>query len=217
MWTLPRRYGGFRDLVFRGTRPVLEQFISEIEHLLDNGWTRDYAREGEVRTPALGRMYCFVCTAAGWRPASELFLVNSDGDLYVSNVLSDSALTYDQYNAIVQEFHDRFAVPAARSAGVSVDLGEADFRIEDFLDPRTAKLLRSFSALANRSILHPLDRERWNQFVTAAHREGTKLSASMLRRWLIEEEKWSEDVASSLAVEYERARELLGVYESQLG
>jgi hypothetical protein len=205
----------YQNLVFRGTRPALEQFVSEIEHLLDNGWTRDYAREGEVRTPALGRMYCFACTALGSRPASELFLVNSDGDLHVSNVLSDSALTYDQYNAIVQEFH-RFAVPAAESAGVSVDLGEPDFRIENCLDPRTAKLLRSFSALANRSILHPLDRERWNQFVTAAHREGTRLSASMLRRWLIEEEKWPEDVASSLAVEYEHARELLGVYESQL-
>src|SRR5580698_9040189 len=133
----------YRNLIFRGTRPALEQFISEIEHLLDNGWTRDYAREGEVRTRAVGRMYCFGCTAAGWRPASELFLVDSDGELYVSNVLSDSALTYDRYNGIVREFHDRFARSAALSAGVSVDLGDPEFRIENLLDTRTAELLRS--------------------------------------------------------------------------
>ncbi|MGA2739659.1 MAG: hypothetical protein ABSG65_19745 [Bryobacteraceae bacterium] len=137
----------------------------------------------------------------------------------MSNVLANefSSLTYDQYNAIVQEFHDRFALPAASATGVQVELGTADPQIEDFLSAPTARLLRSFSGCANRSILHPLDRERWNEFLTAAHREDAPLSASMLQRWLIEEEGWPEDEASNLAIEYEQARGLLEVYESRQG
>jgi hypothetical protein len=37
----------------------------------------------------------------------------------------------------------------------------------------------------------------------------------MLQRWLIEDEKWPEDEAINLAVEYEYARDLLKVYESR--
>ena len=206
----------YRDLVFRGSRPALDRFIADLEHRLANGWTRYHARENEVRRAALGAMYCFSCTTAVERPASELWLASqADGSLYVSNILSNeySSLSHDQYNAIVQEFHDRFALPAAQAAGVKVELGKADPQIEDFLSAHAAGLLRRFSRLADRSILHPLDRERWNEFLTAAHREGAPLGASMLQRWLIEEEKWPEDEAINLAIEYEHARDLLGVYE----
>jgi hypothetical protein len=210
----------YRDLVFRGNRSALDRFVTDLEPRLTDGWTRYHARESEVRRAALGTMYCFSCTTAGQRPASELWVATqADGALYVSNILANeySSLTYDQYNAIVQEFHDRFALPAARATGVEVELGKADPQIEDFLSAPTAKLLRSFSGLANRSMLHPLDRERWNHFLTAAHRDAAPLSASMLQRWLIEEEKWPEDEAINLAIEYELARNLLEVYESRQG
>jgi hypothetical protein len=210
----------YRDLLIRGGRQALGRFIVDLERRLADGWTRYYARESEVRSAALGTMYCFSCTPAGQRPASELWVAtNPDGSLYVSNVLAKeySSLTYDQYNAIVQEFHDSFALPAALATGVVIELGKADPQIEDFLSASTAKLLRSFSQSANRSVVHPLDRERWNRFLTAAHREDASLDASMLQRWLIEEEKWPGDEAINLAIEYEHARDLLGVYESQHG
>jgi hypothetical protein len=208
----------YRDLVFRGSRPTLDRFVADIEQRLTDGWTRYHTREREVRRAALGAMYCFSCTAAGQRPASELWIATRpDGALYVSNVLASeySSLTYDQYNAIIQEFHDCFALWAAHAEGVEVELGKADLQIQDFLSESTAKLLRNFSGHANRSTLHPLDRERWNQFLTAAHRDAAPLNASMLQRWLIEDEKWPEDEAINLAVEYEYARDLLKVYESR--
>ena len=210
----------YRELVFRGNRLALDRFISDLEQRLTDGWTRYHSRESEVRRAVLGAMYCFSCTAAGQRPASELWVATqADGALYVSNVLANeySSLSYDQYNAIVQEFHARFALPAASATGVKVELAKADPQIEDFLSERAARLLRSFSTGANRSILHPLDRERWNEFLTAAHREGAPLSATMLQRWLVEEESWPEDEASNLAIEYEQARGLLEVYESRQG
>ena len=210
----------YRDLVFRGSRLALDRFVADLEQRLTDGWTRYHARESEVRRAALGKMYCFSCTTAGQRPASELWVATqADGALYVSNVLANeySSLTYEQYNLIVQEFHDRFALPAARAAGIEVEFGKPDPQIEDFLSEPTARLLRSFSGLANRSVLHPLDRQRWNDFLTAAYRDAAPLSASMLKRWLIEEENWPEDKAIDLVIEYEHARDLLEVYESRQG
>ena len=163
-------------------------------------------------------MYCFSCTAKSERPASELWIAtHSDGSLYVSNILAQefSSLSHDQYNAVLANFYGTCAKPASRIAGVDIELSNPDPRLEDLLPASTAKLLRSFSVLANRSILHPADRKRWNEFLTSAYREKATLDSSMLQRWLIEEEKWPEDEAINLAIEYEHARDLLEVYESQ--
>jgi len=134
----------------------------------------------------------------------------------VSNILADdeAALTYDNYNATLEEFHERFTLPAAQTVGAEIQLRPPDPRIEDFVSTSTADLLRSFSGLADKSILDSMDRKRWNEFLTAAHREGARLSPSMLQQWLIEEENWPEAEAANLATEYEHARELLGVYGS---
>lgn len=171
-----------------------------------------------MRKAVLGSMYCFSCTAAGGRPASELWIAtHSDGTLYVSNILAQeySSLTYDQYNAILRRFYARFVRPAAQAVGVELEFENPDPQIEDFLSGSTASLLRTFSGAANRSVQHPLNRKRWNEFLTAAYREAAPLTASMLKRWLIEEEKWPEDEAIDLAIEYEHARDLLEVYESR--
>jgi hypothetical protein len=208
----------YGDLVIRGSQQALKEFIAALEPRLTGGWTRHYKREAEVSKAALGRMYCFACTADGARPASELWVATrSDGSLYVSNILAQefSSLTYDQYNLILSDFYERCAQPAAKAVGIAVELGNPDPTLEDFLSANTAGLLRNFSALANRSILHPLDRKRWNEFLAAAYREGAKLEPSMLQRWLIEEEKWPEDEAISLSIEYAHARDLLQIYESQ--
>lgn len=165
----------YQDLVIRGSRALLDRFMSEVERRLTDGWTRYSARESEVLTRSLGHMYCFSCTNEDSRPASELWMAtHQDGSLFVSNILAreHSSLTYDQYNAILQEFHDRFLAPAAQAVGVAVELGNPDPQIEDYLSAGAASLLRTFSAAANRFVLHPLDRKRWNEFLTAAYREG---------------------------------------------
>ena len=208
----------YGDLIVSGNRPALEKFIDVLEQKLTGGWTRHHAREAEVSKAALGRMYCFACTSDGVRPASELWIAtHSDGSLYVSNILAQefSSLTYDQYNAILFDFYETCAEPAAKTVGVNIELKNSDPRLEDLLPPSTAKLLRNFSKFANRSFLNASDRKRWNEFMISAYREEATLDASMLQRWLIEEEKWPEDDASSLTIEYEHARDLLEVYESQ--
>lgn len=207
----------YRDLVFCANRKELDDFIGRIESSLSHGWARSHAREKETHRAVLGPMYCFSCTAAESRPACELWIATrSDGCLYVTNVLvqEQASLTHDQYNEIVREFCDRFARPASQGR-IKVELGDSDQRIEDFLTPSTTELLSNFSKLANRAILHPSDRKRWNEFLTAVYRDRAALRPDTLQRWLVEEEKWPEDEAINLAIEYEHARDLLGIYEPQ--
>ncbi len=203
-----------RDLSFRGSKTAIAGFIANLEARLKDGWSRDEAREDKAHAVALG-MYCFCCAASGRRIAAELWIATRRDGLYVGNVLpvGQPSLLIEEYNAIVQEFHDKFALPAAQATGVDVELGAAEFRIGEFLSASTQNIL--YGLARDRRRTYRLDRARWNQFLTAAHREGASLSGSDFYRWLVEEVNWPEDEARTLSDEYEHARELLGVFESQ--
>jgi hypothetical protein len=208
----------YQDLVFRGDPERLVDLISEIERRLSAGWERRFDLEKQVGRRALGPMYCFSCAATSTRPDAQLWIVTgSEGELRVSTILSNrgTSLTYDQYNAILTEFYSGFADPAARRLGIAVELSGPEIHLETWLSPRAADLLRSFSKFADKYILLPSDRKRWHMFLAQAHRERTTLDPRILKRWLIEEEKWSESLAYELTTDYEHARGLLEVFESQ--
>jgi len=207
----------YRDLIIRGSRQALDSFIASVTEHASGGWVRQLDREARVSKAALGRMYCFVRDGTEKQPAFELWVsTDKDGSLYVSNILTEnvSPLSFDQYNDVLADFQMNCAAPAARGAGVEIELTDPNPQLEDFVSERTAKILRAFSGIANRSFLHPLDDKRWNEFLVSAYRENAKLEGTMLRRWLIEEEHWPEDAARRLEDEYERARSLLETYES---
>lgn len=74
-----------------------------------------------------------------------------------------------------------------------------------------------FSAAANKgsAAAHPADRERWLDFVIAAHSEGATIPLDALQRWLIEELDWPETVAIELAGSYDNAIEVLRHYDER--
>jgi hypothetical protein len=126
-------------------------------------------------------------------------------------------LSYQEYNAILEEFSERLLRPHSERVGLRVELTETQADLDDWLSAEAAERLRRFSACANKSTgaSHASDRERWNDFVVAAHRDRSSLSASTLRRWLIEVEGWPPEVASQLAIEYNYGRELLAFSEGR--
>ncbi|MBD1864238.1 MULTISPECIES: hypothetical protein [Trichocoleus] len=81
----------------------------------------------------------------------------------------------------------------------------------------TFTLLLTFSLAANKSAAasHPLDRQRWHRFVTAAHKENADLDSLILQNWLIKDENWPEGLALKLSNEYELSRDLLAFYDQQ--
>jgi hypothetical protein len=212
----------FRDLFVRGEPERIVTAVEEIDRSLTGGWFRD--REDERRlaaVPGLGeKLACFGCFDEEDRPGATVILTpKGPGVLYASNVLPRSRrqLDHDQYNRVLGEFYERFVKPAADKAGVEAELTDTEADLEKWLSPAAAEKLRRFSACANKGTggAHPLDRERWNDFVVAAHRDGGSLDASTLRRWLVEVEDWPPELADLLAVEYGYGRELLSFEESR--
>jgi hypothetical protein len=208
----------FRDLSINVEPDRMAAIADLIDRSPPSGWTRDRAAEENVRAAPVLKprpAFCFSCTQEGKRPAATLILAQKDPATFsVSNIipLTKHQLAHGEYNAILEDFYERAIRPYTGAGGVTARLtgGQAD--LEHWMSHDTAELLRQFSALANKGTgaAHPNDRERWNAFVLAAHRDGSKMAAADLRRWLIEVESWAPEVAGQLAVEYDYGRELLG-------
>ena len=205
------------ELEIAGAPAAIEHALGEIEQSLTNGWSRSTELERRARMD--GR--CFVCTESGQRRAASLWLVprHSRNEWWVSNIVPGDAgsLTFDEYNDILQEFHDLFVRPVAdRLQVVTVRRGKMDEDLQDWMTPDAANLLRDFSRSANRSTgsSHPMDRDRWFAFLTRVHRDRRGPDATTLERWLVEHENWSETVASEIAIEYEFATALLRYYDA---
>jgi hypothetical protein len=204
----------YRDLFIRGSADQLAAVLDEVDRSLADGWSRDRELEGRMRTKVAKTPFCFACAEAADRPAATVFVAEkAPGTLYVSNVVphGPGQLTYREYNAIVAEFSERFVRPAAHKVGAEVELTATEVGLEHWLSREAAEKLRTFSACANKSSgsAHPLDQQRWMDFIVVAAREQTRLDAMTLRRWLIEVEGWPPEVADGLASEYHFGKDIL--------
>jgi hypothetical protein len=207
----------FRDLYVKADADTMASAIAEMEKSLPAGWSRDKAAEDRIKKfsdPINPIFYCFACQQEKRRPAAMLVLAQKDAEtFYVSNILplERGQLKRPEYNRVLEEFYDRIFKPHAEKVGLPHKVTEPEADLHRWMDEATAKLLRSFSARANKATgaSHHSDRERWNAFVLSAHRSGSKLDSSTLKRWLVEAEDWSPDIAQELAIEYESGRDLL--------
>ncbi|GEM_PF-2820750 len=137
-------------------------------------------------------------------------------NLEVFNIVPTNvgSLTYKEYNTILNEFYKDFIVPLNKISDIDIIKSSDTKTIEDIAGVEVANALKKFSLSANKSTgnSHPMDAERWNYFVCLSFKEGTKLSADDLARWLEEEDNWSNDLAWELSVEYEKSIDLLNYY-----
>ena len=205
----------FRDLLIHGSPDQIAALMDDVERSLTDGWRRNRPMEDSFRQcNAQERVSCFTCPEERRRPFATIFFTEKEpGLVHAANVTPSAThqLSYDEYNAILHEFHSRFVKPAAAKAGLEVNLTGTEAELEQWLSPNAAERLRDFSATANKATgaSHPTDRERWNDFLLLAHQEKSTLDAPTLRRWLIEVENWPTEVAERLAYEYDFSREIL--------
>lgn len=212
----------FRELFLHGDDEHLAATVAEMERFLPAHWSRDEASETRLREIAIDDelMYCFTTHEDGHLPCASLYLAsNAAGSLYVSNIVprTKNQLSIGEYNAVLEDFFTHVVQPAARRTRVKAELKSDQMDLADWLSPAAARKLRSFSRLANKGTgsSHPLDQERWNDFIVTAHGESSKLDASTLSRWLIEVEHWPPEVAHRLVIEYEFGGDLLTYYDGQ--
>lgn len=210
----------YRDFYIRGDDDALVQFPAAVDERLAGGWARN--PEIEERAQDMGETYfVYSCPAEQEPPraAADLVVTPQHGEsgLYVPNVVPSkrSELTPSEYNAIVGEFAERFGIPAAESLGLSHELTPSVRSVESYFDEEAFRCLKRFSVLANKSTgsSHPMDRDRWHDFIIAVHRSGRPLVTEVLERWLVEEQGWTEDRADRLGSQASFGVGLLAAYD----
>jgi hypothetical protein len=155
--------------------------------------------------------------ANGEKVAMLVVLHDGAGKVYVPNIIprQKNSLTEAEYNEILAAFDRDVLSPAVGRWGREHRREETkgQISVDDVFPEPLARLLRVFSKLANKSTLHPLDDERWREFLIATHRSGAQVHAETLRTLLVEELDWPEEQATKLAGEYYNGLELLEAYD----
>jgi hypothetical protein len=210
-----------RGLVIRGEPIHLARLLARIEELLHHGWRRD--REAEERLDRRGVRgpfaYCFSCTATADRLAAGLWIhARGPNEWYVSSVvpLEKQDFTEEESSRVLAEFEREFVAPAAVGLEVETEVVHHRLTLEDELSPDSVRLLRAFSASADKFSFTSDDRQRWNAFLVRVHRDESLFDPILLDAWL-EEEGWPEERRGQLVGEYEAARSLLAAYDEEAG
>lgn len=198
----------------------IENFLDVITHRLNNGWTRDFELEIRVKNDGMNlsnrNFYCFRCNENDNRRAALLWMSEEPSGLKVYNIVPEKpgSLSYPEYNLILNEFNSVYIQPLSNMLGYETHLSNSHITIDDWAVPATVKALKLFSGCANKGTgrAHPMDDERWMDFVITAHKVDDKLNAENLRRWLVEEERWHDELAWDLCADYEYGRNLLKKY-----
>lgn len=216
----------FRELTVTATTDEMARVVAEMETSLPAGWVRNKSAEEDVRAlvaPTESKhFYCYSWHGDDLRPAATVALTQKSSDTFhVTNILPHGRrpLNRAEYNSILEDYVARVFQPTAVKAGLGFELTDPQAELERWMSAVTAEKLRQFSRQADKGTgaALPRDRERWNAFVLAAHREQSPLDVPTLERWLTEVEGWSPDVAEQLAAEYHYGRELLGFSSSRGG
>jgi len=198
----------FQNLNLRGSSAQLTVLREALIERIAPPWSRSKADErysADVRG-SQGALVLHRQPDAGV-PGARLFLWQNADHYEVSNIvpLESGELGRGGYNIVLKDFIGRIAGPAAEAAGITVELTGSAQTLDDWTTPEVASALRLFSHFANKSTgsSHPLDKERWFDFIAKAHASDDRLDTSQLMRWLVEVERWGEDEASDLVIEYE--------------
>src|SRR3954454_24543298 len=118
----------FREMYLRGEPDQIVATMEMISQTLPAGWSRDRVLEERLRNRSLNEdrnHYCFRTVHADLLPDADLYVIECDDREYkVSNIVprSQPKLSFEQYNALLEEFCDRIARPCAEKAGVSIEL-----------------------------------------------------------------------------------------------
>ena len=128
-------------------------------------------------------------------------------------VLSNS-LEYKEYNYILTQFKSNFIDSISSKYNAEVTLSKPEKIMKETIGEDAYSVLKSFSSGANKSTgnTHPLDFNRWCDFVFIIYRNKIELSVDELINWFVED-GWSDDMATKLGLEFEYSLDLLEKYE----
>ncbi len=152
---------------------------------------------------------------------SSVWVVISGEELKVTNITPTtvSSLGISEYNLVLDAFfHGFISKYLDETWRGCVSLSGERISLSDILSEETFRALSSWESTCNKEapISQESDRERWLDFVTQLHREGTKLNVADFGQWLSEDKRWPAGLnsqISDLEINLEYSLDLLNHYD----
>lgn len=205
----------FRELYIHLNGVDIDTFYEKLEQSAKAPWVHKERGGIEEKSTCFEALKGLPAT-----PPVKLFIFPRDsGILRVSNIIPAKTgwLTYDQYNAALEHFHENIVCPAITGTDIKADLTSDQISIGSIAGDNVEEAFVRFSNSANKSTgsSHPCDRERWLDFVLLAHKAKSNtdpnkpdLDSDIVIRSLVDL-GWSEETALKLGIEFELAEDIL--------
>jgi hypothetical protein len=160
--------------------------------------------------------YFFHRDADGTVPACTLCIGReAPGHLLVRNIVPDEMrgeISIDQYVAILREFDEQIAGPAAEELEGMTSMETSKHTLEDYFSKESIALLEHFCKDSNQGDrgTHLADQRKWMAFLLHVHRnEIEKVHCDTFGKLLKAKNWWPEDGIPTLVREYDFALRLL--------
>lgn len=150
-------------------------------------------------------------------PEAILLVFANDGNIKVINIVppksGNDALTKEQYNRIVDFFNNTVLQPLMGNR-YRIIVTSDTVKMEDIIPKSYQSLVRFVESTSIESpFSHPLDREKWYEFVCKLSSNNEYLSSGDLRQWLLEDMGRDDNLVDIIIDKYEDATELLDYYD----
>jgi hypothetical protein len=202
----------YRDLYIHLNGVDIETFSKLLEDQCKEPWIRQKDKEIELGVTG-DKPLCFEAKSGTPIAAAALFIFPKRGETWwVSNIVPTEVteISYDQYNAALEDFYERIVRPAINGTAIEAELTSGEISVGSVAGEAVESALARFSNLANKSTgsSHPLDKKRWFEFLVLANEAKSDLHADLVIRALTEL-GWSTERAFELGLEFEFAEDLL--------
>lgn len=196
-------------------KDILRQIIKELN--IHWKYRADLVREsaGNVKKEP-GEIGCFEYPGTDNRSVF-VWMIIWEKELKIVNIVSQGAVSVspDRYNKISELFFRQCVEPVIRDKKVRVTMSAGDAGIRQLAGAYTYEALlnweENYSPAGN---AHGDHFRRWADFVCTAFDEGSQLSATLLKRWLIDERKWGDnELTQQVAVNYRYGLTILEHYD----
>lgn len=213
----------FRDLAISSDQIPLDEIRASFLGVETHEWVHNGEQEARLKDYAVGKREEDIIVfeySGDTLPRALLTLWQRANAYTVTNIVPAEVgeLGVKLYNDLLVCFVAEVVDKASVRDRLAIALTDDVRGLNTWTSDEAADALRRFSALANKSTTnsHPKDRERWEEFVIEAHRNGDNLPVDILMQWLIEVDGWDETSANKLAIEFEQGISLLGAYDANL-
>lgn len=121
--------------------------------------------------------------------------------IYIPNIIPviKRELSVLEYNICFDEFWE--SIGRHFSKGYRCLLSGGEVMVENLLSPSLLRLFKEFDFLANRKSLHPLDEQRWRNFVIRMASSRRRLDERQVRQLFLEF-GWKPEKAAEMASRY---------------